>query len=81
TLEPVAGVALAASASAAFAENRNRDMLPLRDVDFRLGPDNTGRVIIDLANNQVGVDLRQQGKTLVAEFTKSTLPEGLRRRL
>jgi type IV pilus assembly protein PilQ len=80
-LEPVAGVALAASASATFAENRNRDMLPLRDVDFRLGPDNTGRVIIDLANNQVGVDLRQQGKTLVAEFTKSTLPEGLRRRL
>ncbi|WP_296798325.1 type IV pilus secretin PilQ [Variovorax sp.] len=81
-LEPVAGVALAASASAgAFAENRNRDMLPLRDIDFRMGADNTGRVIIDLANNQVGVDLRQQGKTLVAEFTKSTLPEGLRRRL
>jgi len=80
-LEPVAGVALAASASGTFAENRNRDMLPLRDIDFRMGADNTGRVIIDLANNQVGVDLRQQGKTLVAEFTKSTLPEGLRRRL
>ena len=56
-------------------------MLPLRDVDFRLGPDNTGRVIVDLANNQVGVDVRQQGKNLVVEFTKSTLPEGLRRRL
>ncbi len=80
-LEPVAGVALAASSSGTFAENRNRDMLPLRDIDFRMGADNTGRVIIDLANNQVGVDLRQQGKTLVAEFTKSTLPEGLRRRL
>ena len=81
SLEPVAGAALATSASASFAENRNRDTLPLRDVDFRLGTDRTGRVIVDLANNQVGVDIRQQGKNLVVEFTKSTLPEGLRRRL
>ncbi|AMM23880.1 type IV pilus secretin family protein [Variovorax sp. PAMC 28711] len=81
SLEPVAGTALAASTATAFAENRNRDMVPLRDVDFRLGSDNTGRVIVDLANNQTGVDIRQQGKNLVVEFTKSTLPEGLRRRL
>ena len=83
SLEPVAGAALvtSASSSAAFAENRNRDTLPLRDVDFRLAADRTGRVIVDLANNQVGVDIRQQGKNLVVEFTKSTLPEGLRRRL
>jgi type IV pilus assembly protein PilQ len=81
SLEPAVGTALASSTSASFAENRNRDTLPLRDVDFRLGSDNTGRVIVDLANNQVGVDVRQQGKSLVVEFTKSTLPEGLRRRL
>lgn len=82
SLEPVAGAALATTmAQSTFAENRNRDMLPLRDVDFRLGSDGTGRVIVDLANNQVGVDIRQQGKNLVVEFTKSTLPEGLRRRL
>jgi len=80
-LEPVAGAALAASAATVFAENRNRDTLPLRDVDFRLGADSTGRVIVDLPNNQVGVDVKQQGKNLVVEFTKSTLPEGLRRRL
>ena len=80
-LEPVAGTALASSTPNVFAENRNRDTLPLRDVDFRLGSDNTGRVIVDLPNNQVGVDVRQQGKNLVVEFTKSTLPEGLRRRL
>ncbi|SDI93312.1 type IV pilus secretin PilQ [Variovorax sp. OV700] len=80
-LEPVAGTALASSTPTVFAENRNRDTLPLRDVDFRLGSDNTGRVIVDLPNNQVGVDVKQQGKNLVVEFTKSTLPEGLRRRL
>ncbi len=81
SLEPVPGAALVSSTPSSFAENRNRDTLPLRDVDFRLGTDNTGRVIVDLANNQVGVDIRQQGKNLVVEFTKSTLPEGLRRRL
>jgi type IV pilus assembly protein PilQ len=80
-LEPVAGTALVASAATTFAENRNRDTLPLRDLDFRLGSDSTGRVIVDLPNNQVGVDVKQQGKNLVVEFTKSTLPEGLRRRL
>lgn len=80
-LEPAAGTALAASTATVFAENRNRDTLPLRDVDFRLGADSTGRVIVDLPNNQVGVDVKQQGKNLVVEFTKSTLPEGLRRRL
>ena len=81
SLEPVPGAALVSSTPQAFAENRNRDTLPLRDVDFRLGSDNTGRVVVDLANNQVGVDIRQQGRSLVVEFTKSTLPEGLRRRL
>jgi type IV pilus assembly protein PilQ len=38
-------------------------------------------VIVDLPSNQVGVDIRQQGQTLVVEFLKSSLPEGLRRRL
>jgi len=81
SLEPVAGPAVTAAASSAFAETRNRELLPLRDVDFRLGTDSTGRVIVDLANNQVGVDIKQVGKNLVVEFTKSILPEGLRRRL
>ncbi|MFT4267482.1 MAG: type IV pilus secretin PilQ [Xenophilus sp.] len=80
-LDPVPGAALAASTQTTFAENRNRDVLPLRDIDFRLGPDGTGRVIVDLPNSQVGVDVRQQGRNLVVEFTKSSLSEGLRRRL
>ena len=37
-------------------------------------------MIVDLANNQVGVDIRQQGKNPWSS-SKSTLPEGLRRRL
>ena len=81
SLDPVTVAAPAPSSAPAFAESRNRDTQPLRDLDFRRGPDSSGRVIVDLPNNQVGVDIRQQGQTLVVEFLKSTLPEGLRRRL
>ena len=84
TLEPVA-VATPAAASnpvtQVFSESRNPAALPLKDVDFRRGVDNAGRVVVDLANNQVGVDIKQQGSSLVVEFLKTSLPEGLRRRL
>jgi type IV pilus assembly protein PilQ len=74
-------VTAASAPAAAFAENRNRDVAALRDIDFRRGVGNAGRVVVDLANNQVGVDIRQQGQNLVVEFLKTSLPEGLRRRL
>ena len=64
-----------------FAESLNRNPLALRDVDFRRGGDGAGRVVVELANNQVGVDIRQQGQSLVVEFLRSTLPENLRRQL
>ena len=75
------GLATAEAAPAAFAESRNRDVSALRDIDFRKGAGSSGRVVVDLANNQVGVDIRQQGQSLVVEFLKTALPEGLRRRL
>lgn len=80
-LEPVAVAAPSAAVAPIFAESRNRDVLPLKDIDFRRGVDNSGRIIVGLANNEVGVDIRQQGQTLVVEFLKTALPEGLRRRL
>ena len=81
-LDTVANAAPANSAPpAVFAENKNRDTLPLKDLDFRRGAEGSGRIVVALPNNQVGVDIRQQGQTLVVEFMKSTLPEGLRRRL
>ena len=64
-----------------FAENRNRDTLPIKDLDFRRGTDGAGRVVVSLPNNQVGVDVQTKGQSVVVEFLKSSLPEGLRRRL
>jgi len=84
TLGAVASAAPRAAgggASAIFAENGNTDTLPIRGVDFRRGGAGVGRVLVDLPNNQVGVDIRQQGKSLVVDFLKSALPDNLRRRL
>lgn len=69
------------SPPAVFSESRNVDVSALRDVDFRRGTAGSGRVIVELPSNQVGVDIRQEGTGLVVEFLKSSLPEGLRRRL
>ena len=57
------------------------DVYSLTDIDFRRGTDNVGRVVVDFSNSQVGVDIKQQGGTLAVEFLKTSLPEGLRRRL
>ncbi len=64
-----------------FAESGSSDTLPLKDVDFRRGADGSGRIVVGLANSQVGVDLHRQGKGLTVDFLRSSLPEGLRRRL
>lgn len=53
----------------------------LRDIDFRRGDEGTGRVIVELANPQTSVDIRPQGRSLIVEFLRTSLPEGLRRRL
>ncbi|MBI5269210.1 MAG: type IV pilus secretin PilQ [Burkholderiales bacterium] len=82
-VEPQAPVAAAQTSgpTVQFAASQNTEQLPLRDIDFRRGPDGSGRVIVGLASTQIGVDLRQQGQNLVVEFLRSGLPESLRRRL
>ena len=66
---------------AQFAPVQNTTAQGLRDIDFRRGADGAGRVIVNLPSTQVGVDIRQQGQSLVVEFLRSTLPDSLRRRL
>jgi type IV pilus assembly protein PilQ len=60
---------------------QNTEVQGLRDIDFRRGADGAGRVVVNLASTQVGVDIRQQGQSLVVEFLRSSLPDNLRRRL
>ncbi len=76
-----APAATQAPAPGNFAPSQNRNPLALKDIDFRRGADGAGRVVVELPNSQVGVDIRQQGQSLVVEFLRSSLPENLRRRL
>jgi type IV pilus assembly protein PilQ len=69
-----------ADAAVHFAESGNVAPMALKDLDFRRGQDGAGRVVVELPNNQVGVDIRQQGQTLVVEFVRASLPERLRKR-
>jgi type IV pilus assembly protein PilQ len=68
-----------AAAKAAAAAPAARQLL--RDMDFRRGANGEGRVVVDLPNNQVAVDVRQTPTGVVVDFIKTGLPETLRRRL
>jgi type IV pilus assembly protein PilQ len=65
-----------------FAEAKpNSQTHSLRDIDFRRGANGEGRVQIDLSDAGVGIDIKQQGKTLVVEFAQTSLPRNLQRKL
>ena len=53
----------------------------LKNLDFRKGANGEGRIVVDLPNNQVAVDVRQAGNAIVVDFMKTGLPDTLRRRL
>ena len=72
---PVAAMP-AQSASPAVATRQT-----LRNLDFRRGQDGEGRVVVDLPNNAVAVDVRQLGNKVQVDFMNTGLPETLRRRL
>jgi type IV pilus assembly protein PilQ len=80
-LGAAAPAAQATSEPVHFAQSLNTTPQALRDIDFRRGADGAGRVIVNLPSNQVGVDIQQQGQSLVIEFLRSSLPENLRRRI
>ncbi|MCC6193464.1 MAG: type IV pilus secretin PilQ [Burkholderiales bacterium] len=53
----------------------------LRDVDFRRGRNGEGRLVVDLSDSSTGIDIRQQGRTLVVDFLKTSVPRNLERRI
>jgi type IV pilus assembly protein PilQ len=72
----------AQTAVSRFAEARPGESTHvLRDVDFRRGKNGEGRIVVDLSDNTTGIDIRQQGKSLIVDFIKTTVPRNLERRL
>ena len=55
--------------------------LALENIDFRRGTQGEGRVVIDLSDPSIVVDMRQQGEQVVLDFVNTRLPEQLARKL
>lgn len=53
----------------------------LAGVDFRRGPGGEGRVVIDLSDDNAGIDIRQQGSSIVVDFKGADVAERLLRRM
>ncbi|HEY2864867.1 MAG TPA: type IV pilus secretin PilQ [Casimicrobiaceae bacterium] len=82
TLSETAAVAAESPTVSRFAEARPGEIThALRDIDFRRGRNGEGRIIVDLSDATTGIDIRQQGKNLIVEFIKTSLPRNLERRL
>jgi type IV pilus assembly protein PilQ len=84
TVEGSGGVAQAVNASGLPVGEARPGGAPhqvLRDMDFKRGPNGEGRIVVDLPNSQVAVDVRQAGNKIVVDFLKTGLPPALRRRL
>ncbi|MCX7151807.1 MAG: type IV pilus secretin PilQ [Proteobacteria bacterium] len=82
TLTPVATAAKPGGTTVShFAENKSDGKHNLRDVDFRRGKGGEGRLVVELSDTTTGIDIRQQGQTIIVDFLKTNLPDALRRRL
>ncbi len=83
TVEGTGGLAQATpvAAAPAGAPGTRSSSPTLRDLDFRRGSNGEGRVVVDLPNGQVAVDVRQAGNQILVDFLKTGVPATLRRRL
>ena len=71
-----------AGSTARFAEAKpGAQKHTLRDIDFRRGKNGEGRIQVDLSDPGIGIDIRQQGTTLIVDFLKTSLPRNLQRKL
>ena len=72
----------AAGNTARFAEAKQGiQQHELRDIDFHRGKNGEGRIQVDLSDPGIGIDIRQQGTTLIVDFLKTKLPRNLQRKL
>ena len=82
TLQGKAADRAVVGSTSRFAEaKQSAQKHTLRDVDFRRGKNGEGRIQVDLSDPGIGIDIRQQGTTLIVDFLKTSLPRNLQRKL
>lgn len=74
-------VPVATTAAKRFSEQDAGAAHKIQRIDFMRGKNGEGRVLVDLSDNRVGVNVRNAGKTVVIDFADTDLPEALQRRL
>jgi type IV pilus assembly protein PilQ len=52
----------------------------VRNIEFKRGRNGEGQVVIDLSDVGTGIDLKQQGKTIIVDLLQTDLPVALERR-
>ena len=81
TLSAIKGPETVGGKVAVFAEKTFSPVShAVRDLNFRRGERGEGRIVVELSDPNMGIDIRQQGQELVVDFLKATLPENLRRK-
>lgn len=71
----------AATAAKRFAEPEVAAAHKIQKIDFVRGKNGEGRILVDLSDSHVGVNVRNAGKTVVVDFADTELPEEFQRRL
>lgn len=70
-----------AAAAKRFSDQEGAASHKIQKIDFVRGKNGEGRILVDLSDNRVGVNVRNAGKTVVVDFADTELPEELQRRL
>jgi type IV pilus assembly protein PilQ len=83
TLTPIvrAGESMAQRVTRFSEESAIGQKHVIRDVVFRRGKDGEGRIVVDMSDAGTGIDIRQQGSSLVVDFVKTSAPDHLKRKL
>ncbi|MDF0379377.1 MULTISPECIES: type IV pilus secretin family protein [unclassified Methylophilus] len=74
-------IPVATTAAKRFSEQDAGAAHKIQRIDFMRGKNGEGRVLVDLSDSRVGVNVRNAGKTVVIDFADTDLPESLQRRL
>ncbi|MET1256308.1 type IV pilus secretin PilQ [Aliikangiella maris] len=53
----------------------------IANIDFRRGENGEGRIVVELNNSNIGIDLRQEGRTIFADFVGAKMSNNLIRKL
>ena len=81
TLESGSVSAVASNKSSSASSYTSSSEYDIAGVDFRRGTSGEGRVLVNLGGANVNVDLRQEGRTVIADFIGSDIDPSFIRRL